>query len=150
MTLLVALDLLVAALLLATIGFCIVLNRKLAALRRNETELAQVLVKFNEAAAMAETGIARLKEVGNETTVSLKDRIGEARALRDDLAFVTERGDRMVAELGRKIANARTSPNAAPAAATGTGATVARLKPVPKPALSAAERELLAALEQAR
>ena len=43
MTLLTVLDIGVAILLLATIGFCTVLNRRLAALRRNESELAQVL-----------------------------------------------------------------------------------------------------------
>lgn len=89
MTLLTVLDIAVAILLLATIGFCTVLNRRLAALRRNESELAQVLVQFNEAAARAEAGVIRLKEASQEFAGTLRERIEEARALCDDLAFMT-------------------------------------------------------------
>lgn len=141
MTLLVALDVIVAAMLAVTIGFCMVLNRRLAVLRRNESELREVLAKFNQAAAQAEAGIARLKDVSTETAASLGDRIGEAKALRDDLAFVTERGDRMVAELGKKMAAAR-SPETPRAAPRSIGAAPRELSKV--------ERELLTALEQAR
>lgn len=141
MTLLVALDVIVAAMLAVTIGFCMVLNRRLAVLRRNESELREVLAKFNQAAAQAEAGIARLKDVSTETAASLRDRIGEAKALRDDLAFVTERGDRMVAELGKKMAAAR-SPETPRTAPRSIGAAPRELSKV--------ERELLTALEQAR
>ncbi len=140
MTLLVILDVAVAGLLSATIWFCVVLNRKLAALRRNEAELRDVLAKFNEAAHQTEAGIARLKEAGLNTATALSERIGEARALRDDLAFVTERGGRMVTELGDKIASSRPVRGGAP---------IAVAPPVLRN-LSKAERDLLAALEQAR
>jgi len=142
MTLLVVLDILVAGLLAATIGFCVVLNRRLAALRRNETELKQVLAQFNQAAERAESGIARLKEVSTETAATLRERIGEARALRDDLAFVAERSDRIASELGRKLTAAR----------PGRAEPPRREAPREAPArtLSGAERDLLAALEQAR
>ncbi|HLF59195.1 MAG TPA: DUF6468 domain-containing protein [Alphaproteobacteria bacterium] len=145
MTLLVVLDIVVAVLLTATIGFCMVLNRRLAALRRNEAELKQVLAKFNQAAEQAETGIARLKEAGSVTAAALRERIGEAKALRDDLAFVTERGDRIASELSRKLTGARpaqtgaAAPRPAPRASGGDARN-----------LSGVERELLAALEQAR
>ena len=141
MTLLVTLDILVALLLSATIGFCIVLNRRLSALRRNESELKQVLAQFNEAAERAETGVARLKEVGNETAATLRERIGEAKALRDDLAFVAERSDRIASDLGRKLTSTRPLRSEPPPRT--------RTAP-PSQAMSAAERELLAALEQAR
>ena len=139
MTLLVALDIIVAAMLAVTIGFCLVLSRRLTVLRRNESELRDVLAKFNQAAAQAEAGIARLKDVSQETAATLRERIGEAKALRDDLAFVTERGDRIVTELGKKISAQRgaEAPPARPIAASAR-----------EP--SKVERELLTALEQAR
>lgn len=140
MTLLVALDVVVVAMLAVTIGFCLALNRRLAVLRRNEAELRDVLSKFNEAAAQAEAGIARLKDVSAETAASLRDRIGEAKALRDDLAFVAERGDRIVTELGRKTTAARRSELPRPPA-----------RPISMPRdPSKSERDFLAALEQAR
>lgn len=141
MTLLVALDIVVAAMLAVTIGFCLVLNRRLGILRRNESELRDVLSKFNQAAAQAEAGIARLKDVSQETAASLRDRIGEAKALRDDLAFVTERGDRIVTELGKKIAAQRGAETPL-AAARPVAASVREQSKV--------ERELLSALERAR
>ena len=169
MTLLTVLDIGVAVLLLATIGFCAVLNRRLAALRRNESELAQVLVQFNEAAARAEAGVARLKEASNDSAVTLRERIEEARALCDDLAFMTQRGGKIAAELNVKLARtpspqamseaaAPASAKAAPQAASRR-ATSFRSPPAPAPVqqalfkgepLSKAERDLIAALEAAR
>jgi len=140
MTLLVALDIIVAVMLAVTIGFCMVLNQRLAVLRRNESELRDVLAKFNQAAAQAEAGIARLKGVSQETAASLRGRIGEAKALRDDLAFVTERGDRIVTELGKKMTAARGAE--APHAPARSAASAREPSKV--------ERELLSALEQAR
>lgn len=141
MTLLVSLDILVAVLLAATIGFCLVLNRRLAALRRNESELKQVLTQFNQAAERAESGIAKLKEVGDQTAATLRERIGEAKALRDDLAFVAERSDRIATDLGRKLTTSRPLRAEPPPRAP-------RVQPART--ISSAERELLAALEQAR
>ena len=141
MTLLVALDVIVAAMLAVTIGFCLVLNRRLTALRRSESELRDVLAKFNQAAAQAEAGIARLKDVSQETAAGLRDRIGEAKALRDDLAFVAERSDRIATDLGHKLTTSRPLRAEPPPRAP-------RVQPART--ISSAERELLAALEQAR
>ncbi len=163
MTLLTVLDIGVAILLLATIGFCAVLNRRLAALRRNEGELAQVLVQFNEAVARAEAGVTRLKEASQESAGTLRERIEEARALCDDLAFMTQRGGKIAAELNIKLARTP-SPQAMPHAtpqvppqAASRRATSFRAASAPvqqalfkgEP-LSKAERDLIAALEAAR
>ncbi len=138
MGLLVFLDVVVGALLAATIGYCIMLNRKLAALRRNEAELREVLVQFAAAAERAEAGVALLKKAGREAASTLTDQIGEARAMRDDLAFVTERGDRMFATLRDRLE--RPKPPKPPA----SGGAPAEKK------LTRAERDLVAALEAAR
>ena len=66
MTLLAVLDVMVGALLVATIGYCVVLNRKLAALRRNEAELRDVLNQFAAAAKQAEAGVALLKKAAKK------------------------------------------------------------------------------------
>lgn len=140
MGILVFLDVVVGSLLVATIGYCIMLNRKLMALRRNESELREVLTQFAAAASRAEAGVALLKQAGREAATSLTDQIGEARAMRDDLAFVTERGDRMFSTLRDKLdgAKARKTPAAPPPAVPG------------EKKLTRSERELMAALEAAR
>lgn len=139
MGLLIFLDVVVGALLVATIGYCILLNRKLTALRRNEAELRTVLGQFADAAAKAEAGVALLKKAGREAATSLTDQISEARAMRDDLAFVTERGDRMFATLKDRLERPKPAKTPGPAA-NGSG----------RQKLSRSERELRAALDAAR
>jgi hypothetical protein len=131
----------VAILLVATIFYCILLNRRLAALRRNEDELRNAVASFNEAAARAEAGVSWLKKTGEEIGDALKDQIEEAGALCDDLAFVTERGEKLVDRLSESISAQRGAPR--------PGHTAAAEAPGEGPyELSRAERELLDALDR--
>lgn len=141
MTLSFILDGAVAILLVATIFYCILLNHRLGTLRRNEDELRNAVASFNEAAARAEAGVSRLKKTGEEIGDALKDQIEEARALCDDLAFVTERGEKLVERLSESISGQRGGPrpgHAAAAKVPGEGPSE----------LSRAERKLLDALDR--
>ncbi len=141
MTLSFILDGAVAILLVATIFYCILLNRRLGALRWNEDELRSAVASFNEAAARAEAGLSRLKKAGEGINDALKDQIEEARALCDDLAFVTERGEKLVDRLGESISAQRGAPR--------PGRMAAATVPGEEPSeLSRAERELLDALDR--
>ena len=62
MTFELALDLVVAALLAAMIGYSIVLNRRLGALRTGREDLARMIQDFGAATERAEASIARLKQ----------------------------------------------------------------------------------------
>ena len=140
MGILVFLDIVVGALLVATIAYCIMLNRKLKALRRGESELRDVLSQFAAAAERAEAGVAALKKASRETGATLTDQISEARAMRDDLAFVTERGDRMFSSLRSKLDGAKARKTQAAPAPEVSG----------EKKLTRSERELIAALEANR
>jgi hypothetical protein len=83
-----ALDVLVAVLLVITIGYAMVLNRRLGRLRRDKSELEKLAATFGQATARAEESIGKLKK----TADALKGRIDNAQALRDDLAFLIDRG----------------------------------------------------------
>ncbi len=139
-----ALDVLVAVLLVITIGYAMVLNRRLGRLRRDKSELEKLAATFGQATARAEESIGNLKK----TADALKGRIDNAQALRDDLAFLIDRGgsaaDRLeeTVRAARKEGGSRPRPSLKmPAAAHGNG------KISPK---STAERELLKALQAAR
>lgn len=139
-----ALDVLVAVLLVITIGYAMVLNRRLGRLRRDKSELEKLAATFGQATARAEESIGNLKK----TADALKGRIDNAQALRDDLAFLIDRGgsaaDRLeeTVRAARKEGGSRPRPGLKkPAAAHGNG------KITPK---STAERELLKALQAAR
>ncbi len=83
------LDLLVAALLAVTIGFAVVLNKRLGKLRQDKEALEKLAVTFGESTLRAEEGVETLKQ----TTEILQERLEKAQALKDDLAFLIERGD---------------------------------------------------------
>ena len=80
-------DILVAILLMVTIGYAIVLNKRLGNLRRDRDELERLAINFHTSTARADESIARLKSSAD----GLQDQIGKAEAMRDDLIFLTER-----------------------------------------------------------
>ncbi len=126
---------------MATIAYCAVLNRRLGALRRGERELRGVLAGFADAAARAETSVARLKQTGEAMADSLRDRIEEARAVYDDLSFIVDRSDDLASRLAAAPPAARQTPSAPRGGALGHDAGAG---------LSRAERELLEALDAGR
>ncbi len=81
-------DTFVAILLMVTIGYSFVLNKRLGNLRRDRGELEKLSINFHESTTRADESIASLR-----TSVDgLQDEIRKAEAMRDDLIFLTERG----------------------------------------------------------
>lgn len=117
------LDVVVILLLVPTIVYAIILNRRLTALRRSREELSKVVNSFNEATMRAEAGIPKLKKATTEANHTLKDRVEKAQTLRDDLAFMIERAEELAARLEGAVRAARTEgaavhgPAAAPTSA---------------------------------
>jgi len=97
------LDSLVALLLVVTIGYAYVLNKKLGSLRRDKSELEKLAMSFANATVRAEESIGKLKT----TTDGLHARMDKAEALRDDLVFLTDRGDSAANRLETHIREAR-------------------------------------------
>ena len=89
------LDIVVILLLVPTIVYAIILNKRLTALRRSREELSKVVNSFNEATMRAEAGIPKLKKATTEADRTLKDRVEKAQTLRDDLAFMVERAEEL-------------------------------------------------------
>lgn len=90
MSVTVALDVLLVALLAATIGAAFLLHRRLDALRADQGRLEALATRFSDASARAEDGIGRLR-VSTET---LDQRIAAAAALAEDLRFLTDHANR--------------------------------------------------------
>lgn len=96
-------DITVAALLVVTIVYAIILNRRLSAMRRDRDELATVAASFEKATARASVSIAKLKA----STEGLQDSIGKAESLRDDLSFLMDRGGSAADRLEAAVRHAR-------------------------------------------
>jgi len=101
------LDVIVAILLAATIGYALMLNRRLGELRRNRDDLARLVNAFNDATARAEAGIPKLRRAADEAGATLQERVEKAQTLRDDLAFMIERAEAMANRLEGTVRQAR-------------------------------------------
>ena len=93
------LDAVVILLLLATIGYAAVLNRRLTRLRAAKDDMEALLREFGEAGAKAQQALAALHGEGQVTAERLDGLLEEARSLSDDLVFLIDRGGRLADEL---------------------------------------------------
>lgn len=163
------LDVLVALLLIVTIGYAMVLNKRLSSLRRDKEQLEGLALNFGDSTIRAENSIAELRTSSD----MLQDRIDKAQALRDDLVFLVDRGNRTADHMEDLVRTARDdlgiSPKSANAQAAVAGLTAppgadTAVRKAPNPLagaeggplpgaeesqVSAAERELLKALRSA-
>ena len=113
----IALNVLLAALLMAALGMGWRLNRRLQALRDSHDGFAIAVRELNTAAERAEQGLADLRAATNEATDVLGDRIEKGRALATRL-------DGLI-KTGRLTARPAAQPEADPAAERRLGALLA-------------------------
>jgi hypothetical protein len=89
----VALDLLVAGLLVATIAYAIILNRRLSQLRGGAEQMARLVSDFYQATARAESGVSALKEVAGRNDSEILEQLQSMQKLRDELEYLVERAE---------------------------------------------------------
>ncbi len=171
------LDALIALLLVATIAYAAVLNRKLGVLRDAKSEMEALIVSFSESTERAGSGVESLKQEAGRSGKALQNKVETARGLVDDLGFLIETGTRLAERLDGGVGAARAKPAAGleaerapaprapaarPAAATAAAAAAAKVNNVAAAAaddaadgssgsdLAEAESELVKALQGMR
>ena len=102
-----AFDVVIAVLLVATISYAAVLNRKLSALRSAKDELAKLLGSFGEATARADAGLEAIRQAAASSGQALQSQVEEARSLTADLQFLVERAGLAADKTESAIANDR-------------------------------------------
>jgi hypothetical protein len=95
---------LVAILLLLTIGYCVILNRRLGRLRADESSFRAMIAELAAATDSAERAIAGLKITVRDCDHSLGDRLRAAEALRETLEGELSRGEQLVSRIARIVA----------------------------------------------
>src|ERR1700751_2664948 len=120
---------LVAVLLVLTIGYCMLLNKRLQRLKADEHSLKAVIGELVTATEIAERAIGGLKPTGRHVNEHLGAQLGAAHQMSDHLKKQLGEADQVVRRLS-KIANAARSPVDEPAAAPQVGAAPAA-PPVP-------------------
>jgi len=103
-------NVLVAVLLLATIGYAIVLNRRLGALRGDREKLQALIHALTAASTGAQAGIANLRQTADELGGEIEKKTTQCRALKDDLTYLIERGGAMADRLEGTVRGRREEP----------------------------------------
>ncbi len=103
-------DLVIAGLLIATIAYAVVLNRRLVELQDSRGELEGLIRSFSEATSRAEAGIKAMKRTATETGEGLQKNLERGKALRDELQFMIEAADALAQRLAEAPTTMRVSP----------------------------------------
>ena len=130
MTLTLALDIVVAVLLLATIAYAMVLSRRLGALRDDKAQLQALVKSLDDSSRRAEAGIAALKTAADEIGRGLQEKVERGQALRTDLTYILEMGGTLADRLEGAIRAGRGDAKSVPAASDETPALAGRREPV--------------------
>jgi Domain of unknown function (DUF6468) len=107
-----AIELLVSVLLVATIVYCMILNRRIVRFKADEQALKATIGELITATEIAERAIAGLKLTVRDCEGLLGEKLKRAEALRGELDERIETGDRVVARVGQIVQAARPSREA--------------------------------------
>lgn len=97
----------VAVLLAFTVGYCILLDRRLQRLRADEKGMRQTVVDLGLATERAERAIDGLRHVLAECDRTLGDRLRAAEGASVELDAAVRSGDEVLERIGRIVSTAR-------------------------------------------
>jgi len=100
-------DAVVAVLLVATIGYSMLLSKRLSAVRSDRDKFESVIKNLSAASQRAEAAVANLRSTADDMGRRLDKKVEEARALSDDLAYMIERGGGIADKLAASIRSGR-------------------------------------------
>jgi hypothetical protein len=112
----IAIESLVAILLLLTISYCILLNARLKRLKADEHSLKATIGELITATEIAERAIGGLKHTVRDVNVNLGNQLDSAAQLSLQLKKQLAEGDNVVRRLSRIAIAARPAPEPEPAA----------------------------------
>ena len=136
-----ALEIILVVLLGATLFQAVRLERALSVLKRDRTSLESLVMGFNASTHQAESGIQHLRAAADSAGRQIQSQLTQSVALKDDLSFLTERGERLADRLDILVRAARPIAGDRPANA---------MQPDAPKSISQVEKNLLQALRLAR
>jgi hypothetical protein len=157
------LEIALMALLALTLFHAARLERALGVLKRDRAALEALVADFNGSTQAAEQSIVHLKTAADGAGRQIARHVESAVRLKDDLAFLSDRGERVADRLERAVREARNLDRSPEPQAPSSGADpydravfpAAAEEPPPEPAGSArprsrAEQDLIRALRLVR
>lgn len=100
-------ELVLAGLLVATIAYAAILDRKLGAIRKSKSEMESLIKDFAESTVKAEQGLAELRQHAGSSGQELQQQVAGASKLVTDLKFLVERGETLADRLESTSAQTR-------------------------------------------
>lgn len=101
------LELALEVLLAFTLGYCVILERRLAAVRKGQEGLKRHIGELNMAIAGAGASLRALKTAAGEAAHTLDDRLKRARLHIDELSVLTASGERIAQRMESAAATPR-------------------------------------------
>ncbi len=101
------LEIVLVVLLGATLFQAIKLERALGVLKRDRASLEALVMNFNMSTNQAENGIERLRNAVDGAGREIEVQVAKSSSLKDDLEFLTERGERLADRLDSLVRMAR-------------------------------------------
>src|ERR1700677_4932236 len=105
MTLTFYVEIALEVLLAATLCYCIVLERRLAAVRKGQEGLSRTIGELNMAIAGAGASLRALKSAAGEAAQTLDERLKRARLHIDELSVLTASGERIADRIERGVSS---------------------------------------------
>src|ERR1700709_2969517 len=115
----IAIESLVAILLMLTIGYCMLLNTRLKRLKADEHSLKATIGELITATEIAERAIGGLKHTVRDVNENLGNQLTSAAQMSDQLKRQLAEGDNVIRRLSRIAIPARPAPEAEPPGAAG-------------------------------
>ncbi|MDE2135165.1 MAG: hypothetical protein KGM97_04800 [Alphaproteobacteria bacterium] len=104
MTLSFILELALSILLAATLVYCIVLERRLAAVRKGQDGLKTMIRELDAAISGAGASLRALKSAASSAAETLDERLKRARLIADELGLLAASGERIAERFDRNAA----------------------------------------------
>jgi hypothetical protein len=127
MTLTFYVELSLEALLAATLIYCILLERRLSAVRKGQEGLSRTIGELNMAISGAGASLRALKSAAGEAAQTLDQRLQRARLHIDELSVLTASGERIAARMEGQIERGSASRSAAAEMALPSSTIMSRL-----------------------
>jgi ABC-type transporter Mla subunit MlaD len=113
----IAIESLVAALLMLTIGYCMLLNKRLKRLKADESSLKATIAELITATEIAERAIAGLRHTVRDVNENLGAQLGSATQMSQQLKKQLAEGDQVIRRIAKIAIAARPSSESATSAA---------------------------------
>jgi phage shock protein A len=98
-------EIVLSVLLLATICYSALLERRLSALRKGQDGLKDTIAQLNDAIISAGSSMRMLKSTAAGAAEALDERIARGRGLADELSLLTASGERIAERMDRSTSS---------------------------------------------